>query len=138
MKLRAPQLCWHGDTELELEFPGSWDVSLCAMRGHHSPRLTQEEFRHAFNHPIGSAPIREVAQGKKEVALLFDDMSRPTRAAQLLPYILHELEMAGIPDLDLIIVDQEINGLWTLSPEENPVKASIFHRRGEMASRIAH
>lgn len=68
------------------------------MRGHHNPSLTQEEFRHAFNHPIGSAPIREVAQGRKEVALLFDDMSRPTRVAQLLPYILRELEMAGIPE----------------------------------------
>jgi len=98
MKLRLPQLCWHGDTELELEFPGAWDVSLCAMRGHHNPKLTEDEFRYAFNHPIGSAPIREVAQGKKEVALLFDDMSRPTRVAQLLPYILDELELAGVPD----------------------------------------
>ena len=82
MKLSVPQLCWHGDTELELEFPSAWDVSLCAMRGHHNPKLTGAEFEHAFSHPICSAPIREAAQGKKEVALLFDDMSAALEAGR--------------------------------------------------------
>jgi len=96
--IKLPQLAWYGDTELNVELPSSWDVTICRMRGYSRPRLTQPETKHAFSHPIGSQPIRELARGKKEVVILFDDLTRPTPVAELVPYILEELEVAGIPD----------------------------------------
>ena len=97
-KAVIPILAWYGDEELELEFPESWDVTVCKMKGHEAPPLSDAAIRKAFANPIGTKTIRELARGKKEVAILFDDMSRATPTAVLIPYILEELAAAGIPD----------------------------------------
>ena len=97
-RIRLPQLAWYGNTELEIEFPPSWDVSVCYMQGHRRRALSEKGYREAFAKPIGTKPIREIARGKKEVAILFDDMSRPTRVAEVVPYVLEELEAAGVKD----------------------------------------
>ena len=94
----VPQLAWWGDTEAELSFPKNWEVTACHMDGHEAPKLNQEEFRKAFSNPIGCKPIRELAKGKKNVVILFDDMSRPTKAAEIVPFILEELAMAGVEE----------------------------------------
>ena len=96
--VRLPQLAWYGDTELEIDFPDSWEVITCYMHGHNASPLGDKELRKAFQNPIGTKTIKELAKGKKEVAILFDDMSRPTPSALLIPYILEELAAAGIPD----------------------------------------
>ena len=54
--------------------------------------------RKAFSKPIGSRSIREMAGGRREVVILFDDLSRPTQASEIIPFILEELEEAGIGD----------------------------------------
>jgi len=97
-KIRLPQLAWYDNTELEIEFPPSWDVSVCYMKGHRRRALGEKGFREAFAKPIGTKPIRQLARGKKEVAILFDDMSRPTRVAEVVPYVLEELKAAGVKD----------------------------------------
>jgi nickel-dependent lactate racemase len=48
------------------------------MKGGTRKKLSHKEMEKAFLHPIGSKPIAELAKGKKEVAILFDDMARPT------------------------------------------------------------
>lgn len=96
--LAVPRQIWYEEGELQLEFPASWEVVPCLMNGHNAPHITPDQIRAAFNKPIGSPPLRELAQGKHEVAIIFDDLSRPTRAAELIPYVLEELEAAGIPD----------------------------------------
>jgi len=97
-KVVVPILAWYGDEDLELEFPASWDVNVCKMKGHDAPALSDTQIKRAFANPIGTRTIRELAEGKKEVAILFDDLSRPTPSALLLPYILEELAAAGIHD----------------------------------------
>jgi len=97
-RVRLPQLLWHDDDELEIEFPSSWDVTVCRMNGSDRPGITDEKIREAFANPIGTAPIRELARGKKNVAILFDDMTRPTRVAEIVPYVLEELKAAGVED----------------------------------------
>jgi len=96
--VKVLQSAWYGDYELNLELPTSWDVAICRMRGHDRPRLNEAEIRDAFSHPIGSPPIREVAKGKKDVVILFDDLTRPTPVAELVPYVLEELGAGGISD----------------------------------------
>jgi nickel-dependent lactate racemase len=97
-KVSVPQLAWYGDTELELEFPDSWDVSVCKHKGYDAPALDDAGFRKAFANPIGTPTIKEMARGKKEVCILFDDMSRATPSADIIPYVLEELAAAGIKD----------------------------------------
>jgi len=96
--IRLPQMEWYGDTELEIDFPGSWDVTVCHMHGHGASLLSEDGIRKAFANPIGTGTIKELAKGKKEVVILFDDMSRATPTAVLIPYVLEELASAGIPD----------------------------------------
>jgi len=96
--VHVPQQAWYDNDELELQFPASWDVTTCYMRGHNRPPLSEQGFREAFANPIGTKPIRDLARGKSEVVILFDDMSRATRVAEIVPYVLEELEAAGIKD----------------------------------------
>ncbi len=98
MKIKIPQLLWYGNREMELEFPDSWTVFFCPMRGGEKNRLTTKEMEKAFSHPIGSKTIAELARGKREVVILFDDMARPTPVHQIVPFVLRELEKAGISD----------------------------------------
>jgi len=96
--VQIPQLAWYGDTEIEIDFPDSWDVTVCRMHGHDTPPLSEDGIRQAFCNPIGTKTIKELAKGKKEVVILFDDMSRATPSAVLIPHVLEELAAAGIPD----------------------------------------
>ncbi len=98
MKIKVPQLLWYGNTEMELEFPNSWSIFFCPMKGGEKRRLGPKEMERAFSHPIGSKTISELARGKKEVAILFDDMARPTPVYEIVPFVLRELEQAGVLD----------------------------------------
>lgn len=96
--IKVPQRAWWGDVEMELSFPLRWDVIECRMNGHDAPILGEDGYHKAFASPIGCRPIRELAQNKKNVVILFDDMSRPTKAAEIVPFILEELMAAGVEE----------------------------------------
>ncbi len=68
------------------------------MAGHDRPRLTPDQIKEALARPVGMPPLREYARGRRQVVILFDDMSRVTRAAEIVPFILAELAAAGIKD----------------------------------------
>ena len=96
--ISVPRQIWYEEGELELAFPESWEVIPCLMAGHDAPPITPEQIKAVLNRPVGSPAIRELARGKSEVAIIFDDISRPTRVADLVPYVLEELVAAGIPE----------------------------------------
>ena len=96
--VQLPQMAWYGDTPINIDFPDSWDVTVCHARGHSAPPLGDAGIREAFSNPIGTKSIRDLARGKKEVVILFDDLARATPAHALLPYVLEELSQAGITD----------------------------------------
>lgn len=96
--IKLLQEVWHGDREYTLTLPASWEVSICRMQGHDRPPLEEDDIERAFSNPIGSLPIRDLAKGKKQVVILFDDLARPTPIHKLVPFVLEELRMGGIPD----------------------------------------
>ncbi len=96
--VRLSQMAWYGDSTIEIDFPDSWDVTVCQPHGHAASALDDAALRTAFAHPIGTKTIHELARGKKEVVILFDDLTRATPVHTLLPYILEELAQAGIKD----------------------------------------
>jgi len=98
MNVRVPQLYWQEPSEMDLDFPDSWEVHFCPPRGHDRPRLSAEEMQRAFDSPFGTPPLRELARGRKQVVILFDDITRPTRTHQIASYVLKELAAAGISD----------------------------------------
>jgi len=96
--IRLPQLAWYGTKELRLPMPEGWRVEVYNMAGYNRPTMKPDEIKAAVTKLIGSPPIKELARGKSEVVILFDDMTRVTRTAEIVPFILEELAEAGIPD----------------------------------------
>ncbi len=104
MRIKIPQLLWYGPSEMALDFPPTWSVFYCPMKGGEKRRLSAQEMERAFSYPIGSKPIHELARGKREIAILFDDMARPTPVYEIIPFLLWELEKAGIQDQQIRFV----------------------------------
>lgn len=96
--IKLPQLAWYGRKEMALPLPEGWQVETLSMAGSESPALSAGAIEMAVTKPIGMAPLRELARGKKEVAIIFDDMTRATRTSDLLPAVVNELTAAGIDD----------------------------------------
>jgi nickel-dependent lactate racemase len=102
--IELPQLAWHGVKKLNLTFPESWDVEVCNMAGYDRPHLNPGEIKKAVTGLIGMPPLREYARGKREVVIIFDDMARVTRVAEIVPPVLEELAAAGIKDSQIRFV----------------------------------
>jgi len=96
MKIELPQLLWYGNTTLDIDLPDDWDVQYCPMRGAKRPPMTAEQMEAAINKPLNSPTIKELAAGKKTAVIIFDDMTRPTRAYEIAPIVIKELMAGGI------------------------------------------
>jgi nickel-dependent lactate racemase len=55
------------------------------------------EILRVLANPIGSAPLREIAKGKSKAIIVLSDFTRPVPHKILLPPLLNELSIAGIP-----------------------------------------
>ncbi|MBT7289170.1 MAG: DUF2088 domain-containing protein, partial [Chloroflexi bacterium] len=96
--VKLPQLAWDDPRDVDFPLPDNWDVKVNNIAGYNRPALTDDQIKTSITTLMGTAPIREQAKGKKEVVILFDDMTRITRAAKIVPHILEELALAGIKD----------------------------------------
>ena len=96
--IRLPQYIWHNQRDVEYPLPDSWKTTIHNIAGHNKPALKPAGIKKAIASPIGMPPLRELAKGKKQVAILFDDMTRGTRAYEIIPFVLEELRQAGITD----------------------------------------
>jgi nickel-dependent lactate racemase len=96
--IRLPQLAWYEPKDLELHLPDRWQVEVCNMAGYNRPAMTDEQIGDAITNLKGLLPIRQLAKGKHEVVIIFDDICRVTRVAKIIPFVLQELAEAGIPD----------------------------------------
>ena len=93
---------WYGDEELTLSFPAGWKVEVLGPKD--APVLPDAQIEQAFAEPIGTQRISELARGKKSAAIIVDDLSRPTPAATLIPFLLRELTSAGVPKSEIRFV----------------------------------
>lgn len=62
------------------------------------------EIRSALAHPIGTAALRDLVEAGSKVALLVDDLTRPTPAQAIVPVVLDELTAAGVEKRDISII----------------------------------
>jgi len=104
MKFSLPQRPWHDMRWLEIDLPDNWDVQYCPMNGYDREPLSPKEMAARIEHPIGTPPLRELARGKQRAVIVFDDMTRPTRAYELVPIVLKALHDAGLTDDQITFV----------------------------------
>ncbi len=93
---------WYGDEELTLNFPSGWEVETLGPKD--APVLSDAQIERAFAEPIGTSRISELAKGKKSATIIVDDLSRPTPAATVIPFLLRELASAGVPKSEIRFV----------------------------------
>jgi nickel-dependent lactate racemase len=94
--LKLPQLTTNRIQMLELPLADGWRVEIFPMAGQDRPALKLKDIRAALARPIDAPPLRELARGRKEVAIIFDDQTRLTRVAQIAPLVIEALAAGGI------------------------------------------
>src|SRR6266700_7977235 len=85
---------WYGDRPLTLDFPDDWDVRVAWPNT--PPPLSDGQIAAALDNAVGQPPIRELARGKSRPLVIVDDLTRPTPAGRILPFLLRQFEEAGI------------------------------------------
>ena len=94
----------HGETAERLSLPPSWETKVYHMAGHNAPVLSGKEIQARLRRPIGTQPLRELAAGKKNAIVTFDDLTRPTPTHRILPHVIEELKAGGIPEDRILLL----------------------------------
>lgn len=92
--MKVPWQAWYGDMEENLSFPAGWQVTLASMAD--APELGDRAVDHALRNPIGTPPLKELAKGVSNAAIVVEDITRPSPTAQILAKILAQLEDGGL------------------------------------------
>jgi len=96
---------YYGDNLVPLAFPDGWRLEEVKMACSGEKPMTDGEIRGALDNSVGAANISEQARGKKgKIVITCDDLSRPTPADRVLPFLVEQLHGAGVPDSRIFIL----------------------------------
>ena len=93
---------WFGDEPLTIEFPDSWEIYQARPRDQRT--LTEDRMRQVLARPIGTPRLSELARTRTRAAIVIDDLTRPTPAAELLPLLIDELKRGGMTESAMTII----------------------------------
>ena len=105
--IKVPSRLWYENKERLLSFPDSWQVDHLTSPGLEKPGLTPPQIAELINNPVGSLPLEEMASGKKQAVIIFDDMTRPTPVGMVASHVLAALHRAGLKK-------DQIRFIWAL------------------------
>jgi len=106
-KISIPSRLWYENTEWELTLPDTWEITNLNPPGFDKRALTSEEIKEKIDHPVDGPTLEELAKGKKEAVIVFDDMTRPTPVKDVAPHVLDCLHRAGLSK-------NQIRFIWAL------------------------
>jgi nickel-dependent lactate racemase len=105
--IKVPAHLWYDNKESELSFPERWQVDNLTSPGLEKPGLTPQQIEEKINNPIDGVHLEKLARGKKQAAVVFDDMTRPTPVKVVMPYVLTALHHAGLKK-------EQVRLIWAL------------------------
>ncbi|MEM2901802.1 MAG: nickel-dependent lactate racemase [Candidatus Bathyarchaeia archaeon] len=94
----------YGERFLNLELKDEKIVFDLDIADHPSIQNMEDRLRLELKRPHSSHPISSIAGAESKVALLVDDLTRPTPQSILLPIILGELEKAGVKSHNVKVI----------------------------------
>ena len=100
--LRGWWRSWYGKEEFRLTLPEGWRLIDARMRN--ARTLSDAQIQEQLRQPIGSAPLRDLARGRRDACVAIDDLTRPTETFRILPEVLDELRAAGLRDEQLCVL----------------------------------
>jgi len=89
---------------LEFAIPPTMQVRVAETKPARPLKDARRAVAEALAHPIGSAPLRELARGGQRVCIVFTDSTRACPDHLLVPALLGELENAGVRDKDVTLL----------------------------------
>jgi lactate racemase len=95
-KISVPSRLWYENQERELTFPDRWTVDNLNSPGFDKPGLSAEQIKAKISQPIEGPSLEELAGGKKQAVIVFDDMTRPTPVKDVAIHIVAALHRAGM------------------------------------------
>jgi lactate racemase len=100
---------WSTERTIAVNFPARWTIDILKMDGDDKPVIGQAEYREAIGR------LLPLIGNPGEICVLFDDLSRPTRTYEIIPYLLEMFDAAGIADEQV----RFLCALGTHSPHNN-------------------
>jgi len=91
---------------LEVKLPEAWKVLQNIFReGQKSQSPVADLLERALDEPVDSRSLKEILKPGAKVAIVVDDLTRPTPVRELLPPLLGEVQRKGIPkeNVDIVI-----------------------------------
>ncbi len=103
----------YGREGLWIELPD--DAPVTVIEPQYVPGLPDEQaaIRAALRSPMGTPPLGDLVRPNDTVAVVFSDLTRPMPNDRVLPILLDELALAGVPDEQIVL----INALGTHRPQ---------------------
>jgi nickel-dependent lactate racemase len=112
MRISLKQGLWERDhNHLLLNLPDTWSVEVLNMEGDSKRVLGAGAYRKTID------SLASLLKDKREICVLFDDISRPTRTYQIVPFLLELFDRCGIRDEQV----RFLCALGTHSPLDNRV-----------------
>jgi nickel-dependent lactate racemase len=106
-KISIPSRLWYENVEWDLVFPDGWEVDNLNPPGFEKPGLTAAQIKEKIDQPIDGPQLADIASGKKQAAIVFDDMTRPTPVKDIAPHIVDTLHRVGMRK-------DQIRFIWSL------------------------
>ena len=114
----------YGNGTQTVEIPER-NLLACLVSNPMEHRLTGEAaVRYGLEHPVGSEKLCKLVKPGQKVAIVTSDISRPLPSHQILPFVLEELEAAGVPMADVTVV-------FALGSHRNHTEAEMRKLVGE-------
>jgi lactate racemase len=106
-KISVPSRLWYENQERELTFPDRWSVDNLNSPGFDEPGLSAGQIKSRIDQPLEGPSLEEMALGKKQAVIVFDDMTRPTPFKEVAPHVVAALHKAGMKK-------EQIRFIWAL------------------------
>ena len=128
-KFNLPQKAWFGDEDLQISLPGNWDISVADIPADYRGGLTAGEIEEKLLNPVGCLPLPELARGTRKAVIIFDDLTRPTKVADIVPHVVAQLLDTGIKESNISFVcSLGAHGAHTRLDFEKKLGADIVNR----------
>ena len=126
------ELPWGSGERIPLKIPPAWQVvALGQVRSPEPLPCLSPAVCKGLREPIGAAPLRDLVGPETRIALVMDDLSRPTPVHRLAPLVLDALIKAGARS-------EHIQGLFAIGTHDVMTQEDMEMRAGSsVLSRIA-
>ncbi|AMM40202.1 hypothetical protein HS1_000396 [Candidatus Desulfofervidus auxilii] len=100
--ITLPSGSWCGDREINIYFPKNWEINVFGPKSF--KKLTDEDIITRLNNPIKCPSLFEILSNQKKIAIIVDDITRPTPVSKILSILLTIIKNQGINNSNIKII----------------------------------